>query len=85
MKDEYCIRFELHGLMKCPNQTVSWVHLLVMRDRDIIAIATELWNLLLDILVIVLHYSLRDNGLTDTGALALARALQENKSLEELK
>ena len=30
-------------------------------------------------------YSLIDNQLTDTGAIALARALQHNKSLEELK
>ena len=31
------------------------------------------------------HYSIRDSGLTDTGAIALARALQHNRSLEELK
>ena len=35
--------------------------------------------------VFVSHYSLRLNQLTDTGAIALARALQHNKSLEELK
>ena len=29
--------------------------------------------------------SLRDNGLTPSGAMALARALQHNKSLKELK
>ena len=29
--------------------------------------------------------SLRDNGLTSIGAIALARALQKNKSLETLK
>ena len=33
----------------------------------------------------VSYYSLRLNQLTDTGAIALARALQHNKSLEELK
>ena len=32
-----------------------------------------------------LNYSLRDNGLTDTGAIALAEALLRNKSLEVLK
>ena len=32
-----------------------------------------------------MHCSLRGNGLTDTGAIALARALHHNKSLEELK
>ena len=31
------------------------------------------------------HCSLRDNGLTDTGAKALAKALEYDKSLEELK
>ena len=33
----------------------------------------------------ILHCSLRANGLTDTGAAALANALQHNLSLEELK
>ena len=33
----------------------------------------------------VCHCSLRENGLTSTGAIALSRALQRNKSLEELK
>ena len=31
------------------------------------------------------HCSLYNNNLTDTGAIALARALQDNKSLEELR
>ena len=35
--------------------------------------------------LIIIHCSLRDNDLTDTGAIALAKALQDNKSLEELK
>ena len=35
--------------------------------------------------VITSHCSLRANGLTATGAIALAEALQHNKSLEELK
>ena len=35
--------------------------------------------------VLVSHYSLGHNQLTDTGAIALARALQHNKSLEELE
>ena len=34
---------------------------------------------------ICLNYSLRDSGLTDTGAIALAEALLQNKSLEILK
>ena len=33
----------------------------------------------------ILHCSLRANGLTATGAIALARTLQHNKSLEELE
>ena len=32
-----------------------------------------------------LHYSVYHNSLTSTGAIALAKALQQNKSLEELK
>ena len=32
-----------------------------------------------------LHYSVYYNSLTSTGAIALAKALQQNKSLEELK
>ena len=35
--------------------------------------------------VFVSDYSLGGNQLTDTGAIALATALQHNKSLEELK
>ena len=35
--------------------------------------------------LIIIHYSLRINDLTDTGAITLARALQVNKSLEKLK
>ena len=31
------------------------------------------------------HCSLNHSGLTSTGAIALARALRQNKSLEELK
>ena len=32
-----------------------------------------------------LNYSLRDSGLTDTGAIALAEALLRNRSLEVVK
>ena len=35
--------------------------------------------------LIIPHFSLRHNGLTAIGAIALARALQHNKSLKELK
>ena len=35
--------------------------------------------------LIILHCRLRGNSLTDTGAIVLARALQQNGSLEELK
>ena len=35
--------------------------------------------------VIMFRCSLKDNILTDTGAIALARTLQQNKSLVELK
>ena len=35
--------------------------------------------------MIILYCSLRGNGLPATGALALAKALEYNKSLEELK
>ena len=34
--------------------------------------------------LIIIHCSLKTNDLTDTGAVTLARALQDNKSLEEL-
>ena len=37
------------------------------------------------VVVSVSHYSFGVNQLTDTGAIALATALQHNKSLEELK
>ena len=36
------------------------------------------------LILILLHCSLRDNGLTSTGAIALAKALQQKRSLEEL-
>ena len=35
--------------------------------------------------LIIFHCSFRDNDLTATGAISLARVLQHNKSLEELK
>ena len=35
--------------------------------------------------LIIPHCSLRDNDLTATGAITLARALQHNKSLKVLK
>ena len=49
--------------------------------------ATETLNVfvVLSFYLIVSHYSLKDNQLTDTGAIVLATALQRNKSLEELK
>ena len=34
---------------------------------------------------IIPHCSLRDSSLTDTGAIALAKALEQNESLKELK
>ena len=34
--------------------------------------------------LIIMHCSLGTNDLTDTGAIILSRALQDNKSLEEL-
>ena len=52
----------------------------------IITMATETLNFLVVCLCLVVsHYSLRYNRLTDTGAIVLATALQHNKSLEELK
>ena len=57
----------------------------------VIAMVTKTWNLyIVDLTqvcscLIILHCSLRDSGLTDTGAIALARALEHNTSLEELK
>ena len=55
--------------------------------RVIIAMATETWNLFVVVCLclVVSHYSLGHNRLTDTGARVLATALQHNKSLEELK
>ena len=35
--------------------------------------------------LVILHYSLRENDLTATAAIALARALLHNQSLEELE
>ena len=58
---------------------------------NLVVIATETWNLFnvhltqVCLCLILSHCSLRGNGLTDTGAIALARALEHNKSLEELK
>ena len=56
------------------------------------AIATETWHLfnvdltqVCMLLLIISHFSLRNTGVTDTGAISLARALKHNKSLEELK
>ena len=46
--------------------------------------ATEALNFFV-LCLIVYYYSLGDNQLTDTGAIGLARVLQHNKSLEELK
>ena len=37
------------------------------------------------IFCLIVLFSLAQNGVTSTGAIALARALQHNKSLEELK
>ena len=34
---------------------------------------------------VISHYSLYHNNLSDSGAIALANALQQNKSLEKLK
>ena len=55
-----------------------------------IAIATETWKINVDLLqvclcLIIPHCSLYRNVLTDNGVIDLARALQHNKSLEELK
>ena len=36
-------------------------------------------------IIVIFHCSLYHSGLTSTGAIALAKALQQNKSLEELK
>ena len=36
-------------------------------------------------IIVIFHCSLYHSGLTSTGAVALAKALQQNKSLEELK
>ena len=33
----------------------------------------------------ILNCSLRENGLTSSGAIALAKALERNKTLKELK
>ena len=40
---------------------------------------------LTQVCLIASHFSLRTNDLTDSGAITLARALQENKSLEKLQ
>ena len=57
-----------------------------------ISIATETQSMFIRIVtqvycvsLVIPHYSLKDNRLTSIGAIALARALQYNKSVEELK
>ena len=63
----------------------------LMYKDSCIAMATKTWNLyIVDLTQVcscldILHCSLRANDLTDTGAITLARSLQHNKSLEELK
>ena len=71
-------------------RTVAWI-VPAGEGGVVIAMATKTWNLyIVDLTqvcscLIILHYSLRNNGLTDIGAIVLARALEHNKSLEELK
>ena len=64
-----------------------WYQWLLWWWEAIIAMATETLNVfvVLSFYLIVSHYSLKHNQLTDTGAIVLATALQCNKSLEELK
>ena len=64
-----------------------WYQWLLWWWEVIIAMATETLNVfvVLSFYLLVSHYSLKDNQLTDTGAIVLATALQHNKSLEELK
>ena len=57
---------------------------MVTENWNLYVMATETLNLFV-VGVFVSNYSLKDNQLTDTGAIALATALQRNKSLEELK
>ena len=73
----------VNGHMKCQLKPIPVsVTALMMRsyhchgNRNIVVVCLRL---------VVFHYSLRDNQLTDSGAVALATALQHNKSLEELK
>ena len=66
---------------------ISWTVLL----WSFLSIASEKWDLFIVDLtqvcscLIVFHCSLKANQLSDTGAIALARALQINKSLKQLK
>ena len=83
VQDALCGSFSW-GHMKCQLKPISVsLTALVMR----IATATETWNLFVVVCLCltVSHYSLSHNQLTDTGAIALARALERNKSPEELK
>ena len=82
-----CVRMwcELRALNHMVSRDVSFpleAHILVSLASlvMIIPIYSQVCSCL-----IIIHCSLRDNDLTDTGALTLARALQDNKSLEELK
>ena len=69
--------------MKCQLKPVS---VSVTPLVVIIAITTEILTVIqVCSCLMVPHCSLKANDLTATGAIVLARALQENKSLEELK
>ena len=50
-----------------------------------IFIATQLSRYIHSPMYVLFHCSLYHNSLTDSGAIALANALQQNKSLKELK
>ena len=74
--------FELHVMFWIKVEFISWVPL-VMKSYQGRGISMKLvyW----DLHVITPLCSLSGGNLTATGAKALARALQENKSLKELK
>ena len=85
VKDALCGSFS-YSHMKCQLKPIP-VSVTDLVMRSVVAMATKILKCLCCYFYIsdCIHYSLRNNQLTSTGAIALARALQHNKSLKELK
>ena len=73
------------GHMKCVISNMKYIPVSLVPLVVNIAMVTETWDLFHVSIMFILHCSLRDNGLTAPGVEVLARTLQQNKHLEELK